>query len=278
MNLQPGFIYNLKIFSASPQGYWLGNNQNQVWMPKSYAPAMLKTDNTVCVFVFHGHDLQLTATLKKPYVLLNEFGCLRVKSVEKSGYFLDWGIERDLFLPAAESLAHYKVNDYVLIYLLIDSFSNRLMASAKINKFIDLKPNLTTGDEALVLIGNASPLGYEVIANKRFKGIIYHSQVFKPVVPGTLIKAWVMKVREDGLIDFSLRMPGFSEIQMAADKIEDVLVQNYGFLELNDSSDPQLIYNTLEMSKKVFKKAVGVLYKQHKIIFEGNGIRLIGED
>lgn len=279
MNIEPGKMYTLPLVQITNDACVFQYEESDISMPLGFMVSPLKKGADYEVFVYKNAEGELTCTLKKPLVMPGGFGYLKVLDVVSYGAFLNWGIEKDLLLPNSEQERKVKPNQNVLVCVYLDPKNQRVVASSRIERFVSLSPEgISQGDEADVLIGRSSMLGYEAIVNNRYKGMIYNNQIFQPIRPGQQIRAWVSKVRPDGLIDIILQKPGYGEVENAIESILQALNESYGFIALNDQSRPEDIYRILGMSKKVFKKAVGFLYKQKQIVFEGDGIRLVDKD
>ena len=259
----------LRAIRRTPQGVYLGNEEEEVLLPNKYIPRDLEQDQELEVFVYLDSEERIVATTLNPKIKLNEFGVLQVKDVSKSGAFLDWGLEKDLMVPFSEQQKNMKVGEKYLVYLYLDTDSNRLAASSKIDKFLK-KENLTVqeGDQVELLIGDSSELGVNVIINNLHKGLIYHNEIFKKLNAGDRTTGFIKEIREDNKVDVSLQQQGYQNIDPSANLILEKLQSANGFLPFNDHSDPDDIMDYFEMSKKTFKKSVGLLYKQRQIEIE----------
>jgi uncharacterized protein len=274
--IEIGKYSTLEALRRTQFGMVLGNAEEEVLLPNKYVPADLKPGESAEVFVYLDSEERIVATTLHPYVQLNEFAVLKVKDVNKAGAFLDWGLEKDLFVPFSEQQKNMRQGESHLIYLYLDEESNRLTATSKIDKFLRKgKPDLSIGEEVNLLIGVSSPVGIIVIINNLYKGLIYHNEIFRQLKPGEKTTGFIKTIREDDKIDVSLQPQGFRNIDPSSQIILDKLRSCNGFLPLNDNSDPAEITAILQMSKKTFKKAVGVLYKQRKIEIRDNGIYLL---
>ena len=212
----------------------------------------------------------------KPKAKVGEFAFLKVKQVSRIGAFLDWGLEKDLFCPFIEQEGRMQEGQWYIVYVYVDKMTDRIAASAKLENFVEkrdimLKPN----QEVDLLIGKQTPLGYNVIVDNQYMGLIYENEIFKKVNTGDRTTGFVKNIREDDKIDIILQKPGYAAVEPNAQKILDILKSNDGFLDLNDKSDPDEISNRLEMSKKTFKKAIGGLFRQKLITIEDDGVRLV---
>jgi predicted RNA-binding protein (virulence factor B family) len=272
-----GKFNRLKALRLTPPGMFLGKDGEEevVLLPHRYIPPTLVVGDEVDVFIYLDSEDRLIATTQKPKIQLNQFACLEVKDVNKVGAFLDWGLDKDLMVPFSEQKRNMKKGESYLVYLFLDEESNRLVATSKIEPFLEKETiELSEGEEVDLLIGESSDIGVNVIINNRYKGLIYHNEIFHNIYSGDRTKGYIKAVREDRKIDVSLQQQGFKNIDRTAEILLQKLKANEGYLDLHDDSDPGEIMVRLQMSKKSFKKAVGLLYKKRLIVLEPQGIRL----
>jgi predicted RNA-binding protein (virulence factor B family) len=269
----------LRTIRLTPPGMFLaedGNEEEVVLLPNKYIPDNLSIDEEIEVFIYRDSEDRIIATTLEPRIKLHEVACLEVKDVNDHGAFLDWGLEKDLMVPYREQLRKMKKGEKYLVYLYVDEDTNRLAATSKIDRFLE-QHDLTVkvGDKVDLLIGDLSDLGVNVIINGIHKGLIYKNEIFKKIHIGDKTTGYIKDVREDNKIDVSLQIQGFQNIEPTTELILEKLRANKGFLKLNDRSDPEDIMHKLQMSKKAFKKAIGVLFKQRLISIEEDGIHLL---
>ena len=258
-------------------GYYLVDNKDvEVLLPNKYVPAGMKPDDEISVFIFKDSEDRLTATTIEPKILLNEFAFLEVVDVNPVGAFLDWGLEKDLLVPYSEQSEKMKVGSSYPVYLYLDEKTQRLAASGKTNKFLE-KDEITVekDQEVELLICNSTDLGINVIINDVHNGLLYDNELFQAVIPGERVIGYVKNIRPDNKIDVSLQKQGYINVEPNAKKILQKLKDNNGYLNITDKSDPMIILAKLEMSKKLFKKAIGSLYKQRLVRIEKDGIYLV---
>lgn len=274
--MEVGRHQTLEAARNTPQGVYLTDEQGQeVLLPRGEVPEDLTAGQSLEVFIYTDSEDRLTATMKDPKVRRDEFAYLQVNAVNQFGAFLDWGLDKDLLVPFSGQRKKMEPGKWYLVYVYLDELTNRLVASAKINRFFDQDTSkLQTGDQVEVLVGRATDLGYQVVVNNRYNGLIYNNDIFQRIKPGHRLPAYIAQVREDGKLDISLRPPGHSKVEPNAEKILDRLREKEGFLDLSDSSSPEQIKSRLAMSKKTFKKALGSLYRQRLIRIEPEGIYL----
>jgi len=270
--------YNLlEILRDTSSGLFLGDEEgNDVLLPGKYIPKGCKVGDKIEVFIYKDKEDRPIATTLKPKITLHQFALLEAKIVNKLGTFMDWGLEKDLFVPFSEQAKRFEEGESYVVYLYIDEKTNRLVGSANINQFLKgNKLGVEEGESVNLLVCEHTELGFNVIINNLHLGLVYHNEIFAPVKIGDFRTGFIKKIREDGKIDVILQQGGYHHISSYADKIIEKLKTKNGFLPLSDDSTPELIYYHLEMSKKNFKKSIGLLYKQRIIRIETNGIYLI---
>jgi predicted RNA-binding protein (virulence factor B family) len=267
--------YNtLEVLREVDFGYYLGDNEdNDVLLPQKYVPEGLAVSDDIEVFIYKDSEDRIIATTLEPYVKTEEFGYLQVRDVNRTGAFLDWGLEKDLLLPFREQSGKISKGMWVFVFVYFDPRTERIAASMKTTEFAEKTDiELEEGEEVDLLIGSKSELGYNVFINHLYEGLIYDNEIFKNIKPGDKTRGFVKKVRPDNKIDVSLEKQGYVKVEPNAKLILDNLSFNGGFLPLHDKSSPEEIKEQLAMSKKVFKKAIGSLYKNRQIRIEKDGI------
>ena len=274
--IQIGEYHNLKIERLTDYGLFLENEEgNEVLLPNKYMPENYEFGDMIRVFVYLDHEERPVATNLTPYIKLDEFATLKCVEVSKFGAFMDWGLEKHLFVPFKEQPAPFISGYSYLVFCYLDEETERLVASAKVHAFLDnSNVELEPFEEVDLIVSNKTDLGFNVIVNKIHLGLIYHDDIFKPIKVGDRIKGIVKKVRSDNKLDIGLEKPGYRSIEPNAQKIHDKLKAEDGYLNLTDKSDPDLIKEKLQMSKKSFKKAIGSLYKDRQIDIKEDGIYL----
>lgn len=276
--LQIGQYNTLKILRDTKVGLFLGSEETQeddVLLPNKYVPKDFAIGDDLTVFVYLDHEERPVATTLKPYVKLNEFAHLKVNYINKFGAFLNWGLEKDLFVPFKEQARPMEEGKRYLIYCFMDEKTNRMVASSKTQQFLNNDEiTVENGEEVDLIVSHITDAGVNVIINEQHKGLAYKNEVYEDIKPGRRMKGYIKNVRPDGKIDVSLRKLGVEAIEPSSQVILDELKANRGFLGLNDNSHPEDIRTVLKMSKKVFKKAVGNLYRQKLIEIKDDGIYL----
>ena len=274
-----GEHHTLTIDRDTSPGLFLNNEAgDEVLLPNKYKPESFEIGDEIEVFVYLDHDERPVATTLTPKVKLDEFAVLECAAVSDYGAFLDWGLEKHLFVPFAEQAYKMEVGGKYLIFCYLDEESQRLVASSKVNHFVDNSVlTVKEFDEVKLIVTNKTDLGYNMIINDIHLGLLYFDEVFENYQTGDELMGYIKKIRSDNKIDLTLSKFGYKSIEPNAQKVLDVLQENEGFLPYHDKSDPKAIYNTFKMSKKAFKKAVGSLYKDKQIdIIKGKGIKFKG--
>jgi len=273
--LEIGKYHQLKIDRITSPGAYLTNGNEDVLLPTKYIPRKARVGDLLKVFVYKDSEGRKISTTLIPNAEVDQFAFLKVKDVNDVGAFLDWGIEKDLLVPYREQKLKLRKGQWCLIYLFLDEKTERLVATAKVAKIFQSEIDLEKGDQVDLLITNSTELGVNVVVENKFKGLIYFNDLFHDVLEGDRIKGFVKEIRPDGKLDISLRKEGLENLEEGAQLILKELRQNDGFLPLHDKSDPEEIQSLLQMSKKNFKRSVGILYKQKLIRLEPNGIILL---
>ena len=266
----------LRAIRNTPQGIYLTDKSGQeVLLPNKYVPKTLQAEELLEVFVYKDSEDRLIATTLVPLIEANSLANLVVNEVNSFGAFLDMGIDKDLLVPIKEQLNPMKEGKSYWVYCYLDEVTQRLVGSSKIKRFLNNdNHNLAIGNEVDCLIFDDTPLGYLAVINHKHYGLIYHNEVYSNLRIGDTTQAFVKKVKETGEIDLSIQKIGFTHVNDQTDVILNHLKKNGGFLNLNDDSAPEEIQARLKISKKVFKKAIGILYREKKITIEEQGIRL----
>ena len=268
----------LKVAKLSELGYLLEDEDSKnILLPNDSVSGKLKINETIEVFVYKDSDDQLMATTQKPTIELEQFAYLRVKDVNKTGVFMDWGISKDLLVPYAEQTEKMQIGELYLVFMLLDEETNRLIGSCKENEFVFFDEiDVKEGDEVNLLLFNKSDLGFNAIVNNLYKGLIFNSNIHKDLKSGDRIKGYVKQVREDGKIDLLLEPLGYRKsIDPTTESILNKLKENKGIIYLTDKSTPEEIKQQFGLSKKAFKRGLGNLYKQKKITILGDCIKLV---
>ncbi|SFU46363.1 hypothetical protein SAMN05216480_104116 [Pustulibacterium marinum] len=272
-----GEFHNLEILRETSVGLFLGDDKgNDILLPNKYVPDTFEIGDEIRVFVYLDHEERPIATTLEPFIYLNDFALLKAVEVNDIGAFVDWGLEKHLFVPFREQARKMEAGKWYLVHLYLDEQTDRLVGSSKTKNFIS-NDELTVNqfDEVECVVSRYTDLGIEVIINAKHKGLVYNNEIFEDVKLGERRKGIIKKIRDDHKIDVSFQQIGYRNIEPTAAKILEFLNRNKGFVALHDKSSPEDIEAILGMSKKSFKKAVGSLYKNRQIKIEPNGIHLI---
>ncbi len=271
-----GKINTLEVVRETENGLYLdGQELGEILMPQKFVSEEVRNNGWADVFVYSDSEDRLVATTETPLAKVGEFAYLKVVAVSRFGAFLDWGLPKDLLVPFREQRADMMEGRTYLVYVYVDLQTNRIAASAKLDKFLDnTPPEYQTGDEVDLLIAEETDLGFKAIVNAEHWGMLYKNQVFQPLSSGQKIKGFVNKIRDDEKIDLLLEKPGYEKVDAISEKILLELKANNGFMAVSDKTSPEMIKALFGISKKNFKKAIGGLYKKKLIDFVSDGIRL----
>ncbi len=268
----------LNILKESPQGLYLDDGENgEILLPNALVPDWVKIGDTLSVFVYRDSEDRIIATTKTPHAKVGQFAYLEVVEVNpKIGAFLDWGLEKDLLLPFREQDEHVSEGEGVVVFIRIDEQKDRIVASARLNRHLNLsKPDYNPGDEVDLIVTDETPLGYNAIIDHAHLGLLYKTELSESLEYGQPITGYIKEVREDGKIDLRRDPAGYKRVLSVSEDIFDALVDAGGRLPYNDKTPPETIRKVFGISKKAFKQALGTLYKQRRIRFEGDGIEIV---
>ena len=276
MSIELGKFNQLEVVKEVDFGVYLdGGEEGEILLPTRYVPEDCKIGDFLNVFLYLDTDERLIATTLTPLVQVGQFACLEVSWVNQYGAFLNWGLMKDLFVPFSEQKMKMQVGRKYVVHAHLDEESYRIVASAKVERYLSKeKPEYTPEAEVNILIWQKTDLGFKAIIDNKFSGLLYDSEIFQHLETGMQLKAYVKQVREDGKIDLILQKPGIEKIGDFSMVLLQYIKDNGGKIGFNDKSPAELIYDTFEVSKKTFKKAVGDLYKKHLIVLDGEFIRL----
>lgn len=268
--------YNiLPILRIVDFGAYLKMGEQDVLIPGKWLPEGAEPGQELKVFVYTDSEDRIIATTMEPKAVLGEFAALEVRAVTPFGAFLDWGLEKDLLLPKAEQHRPVREGDKVVVRICMDFKTNRLIAVSKLAPFMKSAPeDFAPGTEVDLLITQITPLGYQALTDGQYSGLLYKNEVFEPLSVGDQRKGYVRKVREDGKLDVNLKAFGKQGMQSDRDRVLEKVKENGGLLPLGDKSEADEIMKVLNMSKKSYKRAIGILYKERKIVISEQEIRL----
>ena len=271
-----GKTNTLKISEHNSSGLILvDENGEKAFLPKIFASESSLIGDEMEVFVYQDDD-KLKATTEKANAEVGEFAVMTCVQSLPSGAFMDWGIIKDLFVPYKQQKSKIVEGKRYLVYVYVDEILGLITGTTKFKRNPQYE-NLPfkKGDKVNLILMGESELGWNVVINKEYIGLIYASDVYKKLYPLSEEFGYIKTIREDGKIDVSLQPEGYENIDEFQKMILEKLQQNYGLLYVSDKSDPEEIKQELQMSKKNFKKAIGGLYKDKKIEILEDKIRLI---
>lgn len=275
-----GKTNNLKVVKKVDFGLYLdGGESGEILLPKRYVDESMEVGDELDVFIYCDSEDRLVATTEKPLIEVGEFGLLKAVEVNRVGAFMEWGLQKDLLVPFREQSQEIRVGGSYVVYAFLDNATKRIVSSTKLNKYVGNRiPRYSEGDTVDILAVHKTDLGYKVIVDNLFWGMIYNNDLFDPLSPGDRIPAYVKTVREDGKIDVTLRERGGERVFQLANRIMGYLREAGGGMTLSDSSSPDEIKAVFQCSKKDFKKALGYLYKKGKILIADGGVTLSPSD
>lgn len=272
--------YNtLTVDHVAEQGLYLTGDETtgNILLPKRYVTNDMHIGEAVEVFIYLDQDERLIATTEHPIAKVGEFASLEVAWINKYGAFLKWGLMKDLFCPFREQKKRMEQGRRYIIYIKEDEETHRLMATAKVEHFLQpaVAPQLLHGAAVDCLVWQKTDLGFKCIVNNKYQGQLYDNQIFRPLHGGDRMTAYVDHIREDGKIDLTLQPTGRQHTLDFAEVLLRYLYENDGHCDLGDKSDAELIYDRFKVSKKAYKKAIGDLYRRRLITISDEGIALV---
>lgn len=277
--MRTGEIQKLTVSRISDYGLYLTDGgDGEVLLPNRFTKLDMKEGDEVEVFVYHDSEDRLVASTETPYITVGRVAALRVVDKSVHGAFLDWGLSgKHLFLPNRNQQGAVVAGQLTVVYMYVDDRTGRCVATNKIKPFIYNEEPLTVrvGDEVDVLVAFETPIGYRVVINNRHWAMIYKNQLFRPIHIGDRCRGWVRKITEDMRIDVSLQQQGLAEVESSVVRLEALLTEHGGVLPVNDKSDPKDVARLTGMSKKVFKRALGMLLSKQKVRQTEHGIERI---
>ena len=271
----------LRIVKRLPQGIYLdGGKQGEILMPKRYVTDDHKVDDVIEVFIYLDSEDRLVATTETPFAMVEEAAYLKTISVNKVGAFMDWGLQKDLLVPHNEQKHPFRVGESYVVYLYLDDRSNRIAATEYLDQHLSESSFYYKENQAVdLLIRSQTDLAYKAVINQSHLGLIYTNEVFQPLSIGDKVKGYIKKIRPDKKIDLCLQLEKENKKDDALDKVKKAiithLIANEGSSTLSDKSQPEDIYKTFKVSKKIYKRALSSLYKERLILIEGESIRLV---
>ena len=270
--IKQGVVNTLRVNRVSEPGiYLISGDETEVLLPNAYVKKEMAIDSLLDVFIYTDSEDRLVATTLKPYLYLNEFANLKIVDSAKFGYFVDIGLPKDLLVPKNRQKGTYNIGSYKVLQMQFDERTSRLIASEKY--ILEEEPkNLKQGDEVEIILYSKTPLGFKVIVNNLFEGMIFHSEIFENLKIGDKKRAYIKNLREDKKLDISLQKIGE---KVDSNKVLEILKSNGGVLNFTYKSDAEDIKNIFAMSKKAFKATLTKLIDEKKINLENDRICLI---
>jgi predicted RNA-binding protein (virulence factor B family) len=274
--IQIGKSYPLEVVKEVSFGVYLNAHElGQILLPKKFVPKGSAIGDSIDVFIYLDSEDIVIATTQKPLAQVGEFAYLKAVATSSYGAFLDWGLDKDLLLPFGEQHREIEVGRSYLVYVYANQADERIVASAKVDKFLDkTEPNYQVGEEVEIYIGGSTDLGFKAIINHQHWGVLFQNEVFQRLSFGQKINAFIKQVRPDGKIDLILQEGAQQSFDKHSETIINKLHRAGGFLPLTDKTDAEIIYEQLGMSKKAFKRAIGGLFKAGQLSIDNDGLRL----
>ncbi|MBL4827353.1 MAG: GntR family transcriptional regulator [Spongiibacteraceae bacterium] len=278
--LNIGQINRLQVCDKRDEGVYLdGGESGPILLPPCEVAQTCESGQSLDVFVYHDAKARLVATADKPLAMVGQCAYLKIVSLTNVGAFLDWGLPKDLLLPFGEQRFDLQQGQRVLVRVFLDEQTQRVVATTRVDDFLeDESTDFSCGQAVELLITGDTQLGTKAIVDNSHWGVLYNNEVFQTLTRGQRIDGFIKKIRNDKKIDLSLYAPGYEKIAGVCEQIITVLKAHEGFIMITDKSAPEAIYSVFKVSKKVYKKAVGALYKQRRIVIEQQGIRLVEVD
>ena len=276
MPIKLGDYNTLKIVKRVDFGLYLdGDEAGEILLPQRYVPKHPKLDDEIEVFLYLDQEERLIATTEKPLAKVGDFAFLEVAWTNQYGAFLNWGLMKDLFCPFREQKKNMERGRKYIVHVHIDEETYRIVSSAKVERYLNNdQPPYYNGDEVELLVWQQTELGFKVIIDNAFEGLVYADQIFQPIRTGDRLKGYIYNVRGDGKIDVTLQPTGHQHTLDFAETLLEYLHTHGGQCELGDKSDAESIKQRFQVSKKVYKRAIGALYKRRLITIEDEGIKL----
>ncbi|MBQ8544590.1 MAG: hypothetical protein IJ434_05495 [Alistipes sp.] len=275
--MKVGHIQTLKVNRISDFGlYLIDDEEQEVLLPNRYVSLENKVGDEIEVFVYHDSEDRLVATTDRPLITEGKAAYLKVVDKNIHGAFLDWGLAgKDLFLPNRNQQGGVIAGKSYVVWLYVDNITGRCVATMKLKPFIDndiitIRPR----QKVDILLASESPIGYRAIIDSRHWGMLYKNQIFKPVKVGDRLEGYVRRITDDNRIDLTLRQEGYDGVANSAEDLLKLIKENGGEMPIGDNSTPEKVHALTQMSKKVFKRAVGILLKRGNITTDGESIKL----
>lgn len=276
--LKIGEIQELEVARDLPQGLYLidPEDEEEVLLPRTYVTDGMAVGDKLNVFVYFDSEEREVATIEEPLITSGKYALLQVSSLTEVGAFCNIGVSKELLIPFTNQHEALKLHQSYVVHMYVDDLSERLVGTTKLSRHLDhiADKNMKPGQSVEILVYKETPIGYKAVINQVFSGLIYKTETESALKIGDQMTAYLKPIRPDGKIDLSLKPIGAKHVDATGKKILATLKKSKGFLPLNDKSSPEEIRETFGISKKVFKKAIGGLYKQRKILISDSGIKI----
>ncbi len=271
-----GKVNSLEVYKKSDFGLFLrAKNEDEVLLPNAYVTSSMKIGDVLELFLYHDSQDRVVATTLRPTTMVDEYGYFKVVDVKSYGAFVDWGLPKDLFVPISHQKEYFRIGDWKILRVCQDKQTDRLYASQKLGKFLWKKTNfLNIGDKLDILVIATTPLGYKVIANNKYEGMLFRNEVFKPLKVGDRDIAYIKKIRPDGKLDMQLQPVGKTSIEHYRNSVVTILKNLGGEANVTTKSTPQEISKLFAISKKSFKSAVNSLIEDGTLVQSNGYIQL----
>lgn len=263
-----GRLNTLKVIKEKEFGVYLDADQlGEILLPKRYVPKNVKVGQELEVFIYLDSNDELIATTESPKVQVGEFAALKAVAVNQVGAFFDWGLPKDLLVPFSQQKNPVQEGETHLLFVYLDQHTNRIVATTKVDSLLNREPApYRSGDKVSIIVGDKTDIGFKCIIDSRFWGVLFFQDAFRPLRKGEKTTGFIKRVREDGKIDISLQEVGYKKVRGILEDVMDYLNSQGGEMALTDKSSPEAIYAVFKVSKATFKKALGALYKEKKIL------------
>lgn len=274
--LKLGEMNRLEVYRMVDFGAFLADADEEVLLPRKFVPKGTKLGDWIDVFLYLDSEDRPVATTQTPKAFVGDTAFLEVKDTNNVGAFLDWGLDKDLFVPFKEQKDRMLKGKSYVVRLILDKVSGRIFASSRMHVFAKKihEDNFKAGEKVEILVCSEEEIGFNVLINNEYMGMLYKNEIHSSVKPGDKLTAYISKLRPDKKIDVSLRKPGFFGILKEKPLILAKLEEAGGFLPFNSKSDAKDIEANFQISKRVFKQAIGNLYKERRITITDDGIQL----
>lgn len=277
--IKVGRFNELEVVKFVDFGVYLAEHAQavtKILLPRKYVPEDLELGDKIKVFIYLDSEDRLVATTEKPLAQVGEIKLLKCVDANKIGAFLDWGLEKDLFVPFKHQTYRMFKGEFYVVKVLFDDRSNRIIGSNCFNKILPCKvDDLTENQEVSMIVYGENEIGYKVIIDHKNLGMIFKNQIFQPVKLGDVLKGFVSKIRPDGKIDLVLQKSGFKNKLPEKDRVLEILQQSGGFLPITAKTTPAEIANIFGVSKRTYKQMIGMLYKERKVEIRDDGVKLL---